>query len=295
MRQKKPAKTATTVTMKNLEQLNARLKEAATAVRHKTRYQPTIGLVLGSGLNELANSIQNPDIIPYEEIPHWPQSTVVGHSGRLVIGELEGKTVLAQQGRAHFYEGYSMAEVTLPVRVMRQLGIQTVIVTNAAGGINDAFTPGDLMLITDHINFLGLAGHNPLRGPNDESVGPRFLPLTHAYDVSLRRLARQTAVAHNITLHEGVYAYVAGPSFETPAELRFLHTVGADAVGMSTVPSVITANYLGMRVLGISSITNKAILNPDAGQTVSHEEVLETGKLIIPKLTTLLRGILRQL
>ena len=281
--------------MTNPDALNAQVEAAAAAVQGRTQYQPTIGLVLGSGLSELADSIQNPDIIPYEEIPHWPQSTVVGHNGRLVIGALEGKTVLAQQGRAHFYEGYSMADVTMPVRVMRKLGIQTVIVTNAAGGINDSFTPGDLMLITDHINFLGLAGNNPLRGPNDDSVGPRFLPLTHAFDVGLREIARQTAVTHNIPLQEGVYAYVAGPSFETPAELRFLHAIGADAVGMSTVPSVIVANYLGMRVLGISSITNKAILNPDTDLTVSHEEVLETGKLIIPKLTTLLRGVLRQL
>ncbi len=281
--------------MNNLIALNAQVEAAVAAVQSKTAYQPTIGLALGSGLSELAYSIQNPDIIPYAEIPHWPQSTVAGHSGRLVIGELEGKIALAQQGRAHFYEGYSMAKVTLPVRVMRRLGIQTIIVTNAAGGINDSFTPGDLMLITDHINFLGLAGNNPLRGPNDDSVGPRFLPLTHAFDMGLREIARQTAVTHNIALQEGVYAYVAGPSFETPAELRFLRAIGADAVGMSTVPTVIVANYLGMRVLGISSITNKAILNPDTDLTVSHEEVLETGELIVPKLTTLLRGVLRQL
>lgn len=268
---------------------------AAQAIRQQTDYKPTVGLVLGSGLSELANSIQNPDIIPYESIPGWPQSTVVGHSGRLVIGTLEGKTVLVQQGRAHFYEGYDMEQITLPVRVMRALGIQVLIVTNAAGGINADFNPGDLMLITDHINFLGLAGANPLRGPNDESVGPRFQDMIGTYDVKLRKMAHETAVSNNFALQEGTYAYVAGPSFETPAELRFLRTVGADAVGMSTVPTVVVARHAGMQILGISSITNKAIPDPKPGTVLDHEEVLETGKQIIPKLTTLLRGILQQL
>lgn len=274
---------------------SAQIEAAAKSIQNNTGYHPQIGLVLGSGLSALAEAVQKPDIISYADIPHWPQSTVPGHSGRLVIGELENKPVIVQQGRAHFYEGYSMAQITLPVRVMHKLGVHTIIVTNAAGGINEAFTPGDLMLITDHINFLGLAGNNPLRGPNDDTVGPRFLPLTHAYDKGLREIARKTAVQNNLQLQEGVYAYVAGPSFETPAELRFLHTIGADAVGMSTIPTVIAARYLGMRVLGISSITNKAILDPNTDLTVSHEEVLETGQLIIPQLTTLLRGVLRQL
>ncbi len=268
---------------------------AANAIRQQTRYQPTVGLVLGSGLSELANSLQNPDIIPYENIPGWPQSTVIGHSGRLVIGTLEGKTVLVQQGRAHYYEGYDMAQITLPVRVMRALGIQILIVTNAAGGINASFNPGDLMLITDHINFLGLAGQNPLRGPNDESVGPRFPDMIGTYDLQLRELARKTAVANGFTLQEGTYAYVAGPSFETPAELRFLRTVGADAVGMSTVPTVIVARHAGMQIMGISSITNMAVPDPKPGTVLNHEEVLETGKQIIPRLTALLRGILQQL
>ena len=271
------------------------IEEAATAVRFFTQYQPTIGLVLGSGLSGLADEIEAPDIIPYEKIPHWPVSTVQGHSGRLVIGKLEGKTVLVQQGRSHFYEGYSPAQVTLPVRVMRALGIQTVILTNAAGGINRDFNPGDLMLIKDHLNFLGIAGSNPLRGPNDDSVGSRFPDVTHAYTPELRELAKKTAVSQNIALHEGVYAYVAGPSFETSAELRFLHMIGADAVGMSTVPTVLVAAHAGMRVLGISSITNKAILDPTSGDEVSHEEVLETGKIIVPRLTSLLHGILPHL
>jgi purine-nucleoside phosphorylase len=268
---------------------------AANAIRQQTSYQPTIGLVLGSGLSELANSIQNPDAIAYENIPGWPQSTVVGHSGRLVIGTLEGKTVLVQQGRAHYYEGYDMAQITLPVRVMRALGIQLLIVTNAAGGINASFSPGDLMLITDHINFLGLAGQNPLRGPNDESVGPRFPDMIGTYDLQLRKLAKETAVANGFTLQEGTYAYVAGPSFETPAELRFLRTVGADAVGMSTVPTVVVARHAGMQIMGISSITNMAVPDPKPGTVLDHEEVLETGKQIIPRLTSLLRGILQQL
>ncbi|RMH01576.1 MAG: purine-nucleoside phosphorylase [Chloroflexi bacterium] len=271
------------------------IQAAATAVRQKTNYQPQIGLVLGSGLSGLADAIENPDIIPYHDIPHWPTSTVPGHSGRLVIGSLEGKTVLVQQGRAHYYEGYSPAQITLPVRVMHALGVKTVILTNAAGGINRSFTPGDIMLISDHLNFVGIAGHNPLRGPNDDSIGPRFPDMTLAYDPELRQLARKTAESLGITLQEGVYAYVAGPSFETPAELRFLHTIGADAVGMSTVPSVIVARHAGIRVLGISTITNKAILHPTPEDMVTHEEVLETGKIVVPRLTALIRGILRQL
>ena len=268
---------------------------AANAIRQQTSYQPTVGLVLGSGLSELANSIQNPDVILYENIPGWPQSTVIGHSGRLVIGTLEGKTVLVQQGRAHYYEGYDMTQITLPVRVMRALGVHLLIVTNAAGGINASFSPGDLMLITDHINFLGLAGQNPLRGPNDESVGPRFPDMIGTYDLKLRTLAKETAVTNGFTLQEGTYAYVAGPSFETPAELRFLRTVGADAVGMSTVPTVVVARHAGMQIMGISSITNMAVPDPKPGTVLDHEEVLETGKQIIPRLTTLLRGILQQL
>ncbi|MCL4263782.1 MAG: purine-nucleoside phosphorylase [Anaerolineae bacterium] len=268
------------------------IAEAATAVRQLTPYLPTIGLVLGSGLNALANSIQNPDIIPYEQIPHWPVSTVPGHGGRLVIGQLEGQTVLVQQGRAHFYEGYSMPQITLPIRVMQQLGVQTLIVTNAAGGINASFQPGDLMLITDHINFLGIAGHNPLRGPNEDSFGPRFPDMTRPYDLHLRQIALEVAQAHHFTLQQGVYGYVAGPSFETPAELRFLRTVGVDAVGMSTVPEVVVARHAGMRVLGISSITNKANPDPQPGTTVTHDEVLETGKQIVPNLMALIRGIL---
>jgi len=271
------------------------IEAAATAIRNRTQWQPTIGLVLGSGLSSLADTISDPDIIPYEEIPNWPVSTVVGHSGRLVIGELEDKVVLVQQGRAHYYEGYNPSQLTLPVRVMHELGIQILIVTNAAGGIQTDLVPGDLMLISDHINFLGIAGHNPLRGPNLDKMGPRFPDMINAYDVSLRQLAKETAVANGFTVHEGVYAYVAGPSFETPAELRFLRTIGADAVGMSTVPSVVVARHTGIPVLGIASITNRADPDPAPGTFLSHEDVIKTGKIIIPRITALIRGVLRQL
>lgn len=274
---------------------HVQVEEAATAVRSLTKYQPTIGLVLGSGLNALAETIEDADIIPYDQIPHWPASTIPGHSGQLVIGKLEGKTVLVQQGRAHYYEGHPLSQIILPVRVMHMLGIRTLIVTNAAGGINAGFTPGDLMLITDHLNMPGIAGNNPLRGPNDDSFGPRFSDMIDAYTPALRKLARETAVANGFTVQEGVYAYVGGPSFETPAELHFLRAVGADAVGMSTVPSVVIARHAGMRILGISSITNKAIPDPTPGTQLSHQEVLETGKLIIPRLSTLLRGVLQQI
>ena len=271
------------------------IHSALKAIQARTRYKPTVGLVLGSGLSELANNVQNPDIIPYNEIPGWPTSTVVGHSGRLLIGELEGHTVLVQQGRAHFYEGYSLDQIVLPVRVMHQLGIKTLIVTNAAGGINPNFSAGDLMMITDHINFPGLAGNHPLRGSNDDAVGPRFLEMVQAYNWDLRKLARRAAQANDIKLQEGTYAYVSGPTFETPAELRYLRLIGADAVGMSTVPTVIVAHHAGIRVLGISSITNEAITEPTPEAEVSHEEVLEMSKIIVPKLTRLLKGILREL
>jgi purine-nucleoside phosphorylase len=273
-----------------------KLEAAVAAVRHHIGAQrPLIGLVLGSGLSSLADTIQDASIMPYDQIPHWPVSTVAGHGGRLVAGALEGQAVLALQGRAHFYEGYSMSQITFPVRVMHALGVKTLVVTNAAGGINPNFTPGDLMLIKDHLNLLGIAGHNPLRGANDESIGPRFPDMTQAYDTHLRHLAHEVALAAGFSLQEGVYAYVAGPSFETPAELRYLRIIGADAVGMSTVPSVVVARHAGMRVLGISTITNKADPDPAPGTTLTHNEVLDIGQRVIPQLTQLLRGILRRL
>jgi purine-nucleoside phosphorylase len=212
-----------------------------------------------------------------------------------VLGTLEDKPVLVMQGRVHFYEGYGMSQITMPVRVMQRLGIETLFLTNAAGGLNPDFRAGDLMLISNHINFLGLAGNNPLRGPNDDSVGPRFPDMTTPYDSELRSLAHDIASSQDMTLREGTYAYVAGPSYETPAELRFLLTVGADAVGMSTVPSVVVARHGGMRVLGISTITNLATPDPAPGQTTTHQEVLEVGEIVVPRLTRLLHGILQRL
>jgi purine-nucleoside phosphorylase len=271
------------------------INAAADFIRERTRYHPEVGLILGSGLNSLADTIESPDVIPTGDIPHWPVSTVPGHVGRLVIGALEGKTALVLQGRTHFYEGYSMDRVTLPIRVMAALGIGTLIVTNASGGLNPAFAPGDLMIIRDHLNFPGMAGNNPLRGPNDEALGTRFPNMSEAYDSRLRALAHAVAAEAGVSLREGVYAYVAGPSFETPAELRFLQFAGGDAVGMSTAPEVVVARHAGIRVLGISTVANLALPDPQPGVTLNHEEVLEMGRSAVPRLITVVRGVMRQL
>lgn len=267
-------------------------QQAAAYIRHQTRHQPTIGLILGSGLSPLAEEIQQADHIAYASIPHFPVSGVEGHAGRLVIGALAGKTVLVMQGRTHFYEGYSAQQITLPVRVMQLLGINTLVVTNAAGGINPNFAGGDLMLITDHINLVGMTGHHPLRGPNLEPFGPRFPSMTRAYSPALIRLAQQAGRELDIPLQTGVYACLAGPSFETPAEIRFLKVMGADAVGMSTAHEVTIANHGGMQVLGISTITNITIQDTATEAETTHEEVLETGKMVVPKLMALLKGVL---
>lgn len=271
----------------------AEIDQVAEGVRSRTRYQPKVGLILGSGLGDLADAVEAADVIPYSELPHWPRSTVHGHTGRLVIGKLENQPVMVMQGRAHYYEGYSMQEVTLPVRVMQRLGVGVVIVTNAAGAIQPDFAPGDVMLITDQLNMVGMAGLSPLRGPNLDELGDRFPDMSQAYDRALMDQARKIAVREHITLHEGVYACLAGPSFETPADLRFLRTIGADAVGMSTVPEVIIARHGNTRVVGFSGISNKANLN---GSTITtHEEVLQAGKIIVPKLKTLILGLLANL
>lgn len=265
----------------------------ADIIREKTKYSPTLGMILGSGLGGLADQVSDPDVIPYPEIDGWPVSTVTGHSGQLVIGSLEGKTVLVMQGRTHFYEGYDMPLIGLPVRVMRRLGIDTLFVTNAAGAVNPDFQPGDLMLLTDHLNLIGMAGQNPLRGPNLEEFGPRFPDMSKVYDRDLQELARGVAKENDIDLQEGVYVCLAGPSFETPADLRFLRAVGVDAVGMSTVPEATVARHSGMRVMGVSGISNKA--NLDGETETTHEEVLEAGKVLVPKLTTLIKGVLQKL
>lgn len=267
--------------------------ETAGFIRERTVYHPKTALILGSGLGMLADAIQRPEIIPYSTIPNWPASTVAGHQGRLVIGELEGKEILIMQGRAHYYEGYSMQQIGLPVRVMQRLGLETLIVTNAAGAVNPDFEPGHLMLIVDHLNLIGMAGLSPLRGRNLDEFGPRFPDMSQAYDRELNELARQAARENDVRLYEGVYAGLAGPSFETPADLRFLRNAGADAVGMSTVPEVITARHAGMRVLGISGISNKA--NLDGNTLTTHEEVLEAGKQIVPRLISVIRGVLKVL
>lgn len=269
--------------------------QAVAYVRSQTRHQPHVGLVLGSGLSGLADAVTDADRIPFSRIPHFPVSTVEGHDGALVIGRLQGQDVLVMQGRVHFYEGYSMQQMTLPMRVMQRLSIHTVILTNAAGGINPAFHAGELMLISDHINLIGMAGQNPLRGPNDPTFGPRFPSMTRVYDAQLRDLTVKTAARLHIPLQQGVYMCLAGPSFETPADIRFLRVIGADAVGMSTVPEAVVARHGGLRVLGISTISNVAIDNIESEAETTHQEVLETGKLVVPRLTALLQEILSAL
>jgi purine-nucleoside phosphorylase len=269
------------------------IDQTAQAVRSRLEAIPRAGLILGSGLGSLAEASQSATVIPYRELPNWPVSTVPGHEGRLVIGTLEGQPVLMMEGRVHYYEGYNMSTVVLPVRVMQRLGIECLIVTNAAGAVNPDFEVGDLMLITDHLNLVGMAGPNPLRGPNLDEIGPRFLDMSRPYDPQLIEIARQVAAQEDLHLHKGVYAYLAGPSFESPAELRYLRGIGADSVGMSTVPEVITARHGGMRVLGISTISNKA--NLDGNTVTTHEEVLAAGEIIVPRLTTLVKGVVRRL
>ncbi len=276
-------------TFVTLEQID----QAADFVRSRTSHRPRVGLILGSGLNSLADSVQKADVIPFGEVPNWPVSTVQGHVGRLVIGELEGQIVMVMQGRIHFYEGYSISQIALPVRVMTRLGLEMMFVTNAAGGVNPAFTPGDVMLITDNLNIMGMAGANPLMGPNIDELGPRFPDMSQAYDHKLMTLARKAASENQVQLQEGVYCGLSGPSFESPADLRFLKLAGADAVGMSTVPEVIVARHGGLRVLGFSGISNKA--NLDGSTVTTHEEVMEAGKVITPKIEKIIRGVLRAL
>ena len=271
----------------------AEFDQAAEMIRAHTAYRPQVALILGSGLGDLANAVSQADAIPYGDIPHWPVSTIMGHQGRLVAGMLENRPVLVMQGRVHYYEGYSMAEVTLPIRVMQRLGVKTLIVTNAAGAINPVYQPGELMLIKDHINLVGMAGLNPLRGPNLDEFGPRFPDMSQAYDRELLAFAQQAVQESQVKCQMGSYVCLSGPSFETPADLRFLRAIGADAVGMSTVPEVIVARHGGMRVLGISGISNKA--NLDGNTVTTHAEVLAAGQMIVPGLTAVIKGVLRRI
>jgi purine-nucleoside phosphorylase len=260
-------------------------------VRARTSFEPQIALILGSGLGGLAKEVEATAVIPYEDIPGYPVSTVAGHAGQLVLGTLAGKNVVVMQGRLHYYEGYPMSRIAMPIRVQHALGAQTLIVTNACGGLNPAFSPGDVMLITDHINAIGA---NPLIGPNDESIGPRFPDMTHAYDPELQALALKLAGRLDVPLRQGVYVALAGPNYETKAERRYLRVIGGDAVGMSTVPEVIVANHAGMRVLGFSAVTNIATGEED--QPVDdHETVLVTAKIAGERLTGLVREVVRQI
>jgi purine-nucleoside phosphorylase len=269
------------------------IQKAAQQVKKQSKHKPRIGLILGSGLGPLAESVEEADVVPYAKISGWPVSGVEGHAGQLVLGILEEQTVAVMQGRTHYYEGYDMPRLGMPVRVMQQLGIEILIVTNAAGAVHPDFDPGDLMLLTDHLNLIGMAGQNPLRGPNLDELGPRFPDMSKVYDRELQSLARQVAAEEKLGLREGVYCCLAGPSFETPADLRFLRAAGVDAVGMSTVPEATVARHGGTRVMGISGISNKA--NLDGATETTHAEVLEAGQVLVPKLTKLVRGVLRKL
>ncbi|HOJ08978.1 MAG TPA: purine-nucleoside phosphorylase [Clostridiales bacterium] len=252
--------------------------------------RPEIGIILGSGLGLLAEDIENQTTIPYKSIPHFPVSTVEGHKGQLILGALSGKHVVCMQGRFHFYEGYSIHEVVYPIRVLQKLGITKLIVTNSAGGINTSFSPGDLMLIEDHINLMGV---NPLISMNSESFGPRFPDMTKAYDPEHMEKAEKAAKRLSIRLRKGVYAAMTGPSYETPAEIRYLRAIGADAVGMSTVPEVIAANHGGISVLGISCITNMAagVLN----KPLSHRDVVQVANRATSDFVKLIKEIIIKL
>lgn len=268
------------------------IDEATQYIRGKAGVAPKVGLVLGSGLGGLAEDVKDAVVIPFSEIPHWPTSTIQGHAGRLLIGSLYGKPAMVMQGRVHYYEGYSMDQVTFPIRVMQRIGVELIILTNAAGAIAPDYQPGDVMVLTDHIALIGMAGLNPLRGPNLEEFGERFPDMSQPYDRELIKLSKQVAADLKINLHEGVYVCLSGPSFESPADLRFLRTIGADAVGMSTVPETIVARHGKTRVLGFSGISNKA--NLDGSTITTHEEVLGAGKLIVPKLTGIIRGVIEK-
>ena len=261
--------------------------DAVGRIREATSLEPRVGMILGSGLGGLADEVEQAVEIPYDEIPGWPVSTAVGHAGLLVVGEIDGVGVAVLCGRAHLYEGIAADAAVFGVRVLGKLGIRTLVVTNAAGGIDESYRPGQLVLITDHVN---LQGASPLVGPNDDSLGPRFPDMTDAYDPDLRRAAREAAARLGINVGEGVYAAWLGPQFETPAEIRFMRAIGADLAGMSTVPEVIAARHLGVRCLGISIVTN-----PAAGVmegTLGHEEVLAVAGEAQPRLTSLLRELL---
>ena len=264
------------------------VQRAADYIREQTDLRPRLGIILGSGLGSLAERLQDAEFLPYSQIPGFPVSHVAGHAARLVLGRMGAREVMAMQGRFHYYEGFSLRELCLPVFVLRALGVTDLVVTNACGAVNRAFAPGDLMLLSDHINF---SGQNPLMGPNDERFGPRFPDMSEPYSAALRAFARESAARLEIPLREGVYAFYTGPSFETAAEIRAFQALGADAVGMSTVPEVITARYLGLRALGLSCITNMATgISPTEH---SHAQVLATAALAGERFCDLVEELLR--
>ena len=275
---------------KNTSDLKETINEAAQFIRGKTKVLPQIGIILGTGLGSLADAINVDAKIPYEEIPHFPVSTVESHSGRLILGEISGQSVVAMQGRFHYYEGYDLKQVTFPVRVMKALGANTLVVSNACGGLNPHFNSGDVVVITDHIN---LQGSNPLFGPNDESLGPRFPDMYNCYDPELITLAENVALNQGLKLQKGVYVAVGGPNLETAAEYRFLRFIGADVVGMSTVPEVIVARHQGMRVLGFSLITDMGL--PDALGPMNMEKILATAAKSEPLLKDIMTRVIEEI
>jgi purine-nucleoside phosphorylase len=275
---------------KKTSDLKETINEAVRLIRGKTKVLPQVGIILGTGLGSLADAINVDAKIPYEEIPHFPVSTVESHSGRLILGELSGRSVVAMQGRFHYYEGYDLKQVTFPVRVMKALGANTLVVSNACGGMNPHFESGDIVVITDHIN---LQGSNPLFGPNDESLGPRFPDMYNCYDPELIALAENVALNQGLKLQKGVYVAVGGPNLETAAEYRFLRFIGADVVGMSTVPEVIVARHQGMRVLGFSLITDMGL--PDALGPMNMEKILATAAKSEPVLKDIMTRVIEEI
>ncbi|XP_015224130.1 purine nucleoside phosphorylase 6 [Lepisosteus oculatus] len=269
-------------------------KETADWLLTRTDLRPKVAIICGSGLGGLADLLGDKAIFPYQDIPRFSQSTVPGHSGQLVFGKIEGKPCVCMQGRFHFYEGYALTKVTFPVRVFHLLGVKTLIVTNAAGGLNPDFQVGDIMFIKDHLNIPGITGQNPLFGPNEERFGVRFPCMSDAYDKGLLRIANKTAseLGFSDFVRSGVYCMAAGPSYETVAECRLLRTLGGDAVGMSTVPEVVVARHCGLQVFGISLITNKVVMDYDSQEKTNHEEVLQTSKMRAKDLQSLVCSFL---
>jgi purine-nucleoside phosphorylase len=266
------------------------MSAASEFVRSKIGVSPRVAVVLGSGLGAFADTLRDAVVLPYAQIPGWPQSTAVGHAGKLMVGSLDGLPVAALSGRVHLYEGYTAQQVVYGIRTLGALGVKSFVLTNAAGGVNPAFGPGQVVLISDHINLMGA---NPLTGPNDESIGPRFPDMTEAYSKRYREIAREAGKSLGLDLAQGVYAALAGPSYETPAEIRYLRAIGADLVGMSTVPETLAANHMGLKVLGISCVTNFAAGVTD--QKLDHKDVLEVGARVKDSMTELLRRVMPRL